>query len=246
MSALGDRVGHYVFVSTGQVYLVREDCPRPARELDYDGPVMPRPSEAGDLDAWTYGVEKRAAEDLLAAAWTRSRFPATRLRVPMINGERDPQRRLESYMWRILDGGPLLVPDGGLAVARHIYALELARSMAMLLGDARTFGEAFNLCQEETPSVWDLIGMLAERLGAPDRRLAISASALGDIPVREVSPFSSPWMSYIEPTRARTLLGFAHRPLAAYLDAMVASFLARHETEPPAGYRHRPAELRLG
>jgi nucleoside-diphosphate-sugar epimerase len=35
IAALGDRAGHYVFISTGQVYLVREGCPRPARELDY-------------------------------------------------------------------------------------------------------------------------------------------------------------------------------------------------------------------
>lgn len=245
IEALGDRAGHYVFISTGQVYLVREGCPRPARELDYAGPVMARPNEDSEIEPWTYGVEKRAAEDTLAAAWAASRFPATRLRVPMINGERDPQRRLEGYLWRLLDGGPVLVPDGGGAIARHIYALDLAITIAGILGDERTFGEAFNLCQDETPSVWELIGMLAERLGAPDRRVAISSSALGEIPVKDISPFTSRWMSHLDPARARALFGFSHRPLAAYLDSMVASFLARHETEPPAGYRHRSAELRL-
>jgi nucleoside-diphosphate-sugar epimerase len=245
IEALGDRAGHYVFISTGQVYLVREGCPRPATELDYAGPVMPRPLEASEIDPWTYGVEKRAAEDTLSAAWADSRFPATRLRVPMINGERDPQRRVEGYLWRLLDGGPVLVPDGGLATARHIYALDLAIAIAKILGDSRTFGEAFNLCQDETPTVWDLIGMLAERLGAPDRRVAIPSSALGDIPVKDVSAFTSRWMSNLDPARAKALLGFSHRPLGAYLDSMVASFLARHETEPPAGYRHRNTELRL-
>ena len=39
------RTGHYVMISTGQVYLVREGCPRPAREEDYDGPVMARPAD---------------------------------------------------------------------------------------------------------------------------------------------------------------------------------------------------------
>ena len=245
IEALGDRARHYVFISTGQVYLVREACPKPSSEGDYAGPVMARPEGASEIEPWTYGVEKRAAEDLLAAAWTSSRFPATRLRVPMINGERDPQRRLEGYLWRILDGGPVLVPDGGLAIARHIYALDLAITIAGILGDERTFGEAFNLCQEETPTVWELIGMLAERLGAPDRRVAIASSALGEIPVKEISPFTSRWMSHLDPARAKALFGFSHRPLGSYLDSMVASFLARHETEPPAGYWHRSAELRL-
>ena len=245
IAALGDRVGHYVFISTGQVYLVREGCPRPARELDYVGPVMPRPDQESEVEPWTYGVEKRAAEDALQAAWATARFPATRLRVPMINGERDPQRRLESYLVRILDGGPVIIPDGGLATARHIYALDLAIAVAGILGDERTFGEAFNLCQEETPTVWELVGLLAERLGAPDRRVALPRSALGDLPVQEISPFSSRWMSCLDPARARDLLGFSHRPLGRYLDSIVASFLAHQSEAPPEGYQHREAERRL-
>ena len=34
---------HYVLISTGQVYLVRADPPVPAREEDYDGPLMAEP-----------------------------------------------------------------------------------------------------------------------------------------------------------------------------------------------------------
>lgn len=43
MKALEGRVGHYVVISTGQVYLVRADPPVPAREEDYDGPLMAEP-----------------------------------------------------------------------------------------------------------------------------------------------------------------------------------------------------------
>ena len=64
-----DHVGHYVFISTGQVYLVKQHSNWPAREEDYDGPIKPRPADAVDLDGWVYGVEKRAGEDLLVAAW---------------------------------------------------------------------------------------------------------------------------------------------------------------------------------
>ena len=71
---LGGRVSHYVVISTGQVYLVREGCPRPARESDYDGPLMPEPPDAFDKGQWDYGVKKRALEDALAEAWSTSRF----------------------------------------------------------------------------------------------------------------------------------------------------------------------------
>ena len=36
---LGGQVGHYIFISTGQVYLVREGIPRPFKEADSAGPV---------------------------------------------------------------------------------------------------------------------------------------------------------------------------------------------------------------
>src|SRR5215467_19390 len=35
------RIGHYIFLSTGQVYLVRLGLERPYEEEDYPGPVMP-------------------------------------------------------------------------------------------------------------------------------------------------------------------------------------------------------------
>ena len=60
------------------------------------------------------------AKDALAAAWDRARFPATRLRIPMVNGERDHFRRIESYLWRILDSGPVPLPDGDRRPLRHV------------------------------------------------------------------------------------------------------------------------------
>ncbi len=245
VEALGDRVGHHVFISTGQVYLVREGCPRPSREADYAGPVLPRPSDPATLDQWAYGAGKRDAEEALALAHATAGFPATRLRLPMVNGEGDRSRRLEAYLWRILDGGPVLLPDGGPEIARHAYGLDVAIAIAALLGDARTFGQAYNLCQDEAPTAWEVVGLLADRLGAPDRRVALPRAALGDLPARDVSPFSSAWMSLLDPARARAELGFRHRPLGAYLDAIVASFLAHPPASPPEGYQHREAERSL-
>src|SRR5688572_14412336 len=121
VGVLQGNVGHYILISTGQVYLVRSGCPWPAAERDYDGPVMPRPADAADVSEWEYGVGKRDCEDVLAEAWEKQRFPATRLRIPMVDGERDHQRRLEAYLWRILDGGPVLVPAGDNRPVRHVY-----------------------------------------------------------------------------------------------------------------------------
>src|SRR6185437_6962565 len=179
VAALGGRVGHYVLVSTGSVYVVRDGCPRPSREADYEGPVVACPEGTYDAEGWRYGVGKRAAEDALVEAWQEKQFPSTRLRIPVVNGERDYHRRAEEYLFRILDGGPVIVPDGGQTAVRHVYGLDVAIAIARILGDERTFGQAYNYCQDETPTIWDLVGMLVDRLGAPDRRVALPSAALG-------------------------------------------------------------------
>jgi nucleoside-diphosphate-sugar epimerase len=244
---LGGRVGHYVVVSTGQVYLVRESCPRPARESDYDGPVMPEPADPYDKGQWDYGVKKRALEDALARAWETHRFPATRLRIPMVSGERDHFRRIERYLWRMLDGGPLLLPGGGGHATRHVYSGAVVKAILGLLGNSSCFGRSYNLAQDETPTLAELLQALAAALGVRARLEDVSHEAVraAGIDALVMSPFSGRWMSFIDPGLAKAELGFRHEPLASYLDKIVTSFLAHPPAEPPPGYEHRAAELAL-
>jgi nucleoside-diphosphate-sugar epimerase len=245
--ALDGRVGNYVVVSNGQVYLVREDCPSPARETDYEGPLLPEPQDPYDKGQWDYGVGKRALEDALVEAWQRRRFPSTRLRIPMVNGPRDHFRRIERYLWRMLDGGPVLLPGGGAHRVRHVYSGSVARAIAGWLGREQTFGQAYNLAQDETPTLAELLRELAAALGAPDRLLDVPEErvrAAGLDPL-VLSPFSGRWMSFLDPARAKAELGFVHEPLRPYLETIVAAFLAHPSPEAPAGYGRRADEREL-
>ena len=244
---LGGRVGHYVVISTGQVYLVREGCPSPAREGDYDGPVMAEPADPFDRGQWQYGVGKRALEDALAEAWEKSGFPATRLRLPMVNGERDHFRRLERYLWRMLDGGPLLLPGGGGRTTRHVYSGSVVRAILATLGRRDTHGQAYNLAQDETPTLAELLALTAERLGAPPRLVEVPFEAMraAGLDPLLLSPFSGTWMSFLDPSRAKVELGFRHEPLGSYLEKIVTIFLAHPRSEPLPGYDRRELEIRL-
>ncbi|WP_438000283.1 NAD-dependent epimerase/dehydratase family protein [Sorangium sp. So ce185] len=243
----GGRVGHYVMISTGSVYLVREGCPRPSRERDYDGPLLPEPEGEEDRAAWAYGMDKRGCEEALAAAFRDDGFPATVLRIPMVNGERDPHRRLERYVARVLDGGPLLVPDGGGHAVRHVYSGDVVRAIVALLLVPSTFGQAYNLCMDETPTLSELLALIAELLGAPARLAPVASAALrarGIDPVA-MSPFSDRWMSTLDPSRAKAELGFQHTPLRRWLETVVTSLLANPPSDPPPGYERRADEVSL-
>jgi nucleoside-diphosphate-sugar epimerase len=247
VAVLNGRVGHYVMISTGQVYLVREPRPSPARESDYAGPLMAAPASAEEKEEWDYGMGKRAAEDVLARAWEAHRFPSTRLRLPMVNGERDYHRRLEGYLWRLLDGGPLLLPDGGDRPMRHVYSAAVARAVAALLGRSAALGQAYNLAQDETPTLAELLTMLAEMLGASPRLVATPSRSIeaAGLDVVAVSPFSGRWMSFLDPARATAELGFRHEPLREYVGRIVAAFLAHPPASPPAGLSGRADEVAL-
>jgi nucleoside-diphosphate-sugar epimerase len=242
---LRGRVGHYLFLSTGQVYLVKESCPRPARESDFEGPLVRRPDDVESLEEWTYGVQKRECEEVLIRA---TDFASTRVRIPMVNGERDYYRRLESYLWRLLDGGPLLVPDGGPEVCRHVYGLDVADFLVSALGDTRLFGRAFNVAQWEAPHLSDLLGLLAEALGAPDRRVPVPTHAIvaAGLRVPDVSPYSTAWMSYLDPSLVRNELGFRSTSLTEVLARVVGAFLTSPPPTPPLGYAGRAVERKLG
>ena len=169
---------------------------------------------------------------MLAAA--TAVLPSTRLRIPMVNGEHDHKRRLESYLWRLLDGGPLLVPEAG-ATARHVYSGAVVGAILRLLESPPPAGQAFNLAQAEQPTVRALIERLAARVGARPTLLEVPAAAVeaAGLEVRAASPLSSRWMSLIDPARAVAELGFVHPPLDVYLDSIVASLLAAWPASPP-------------
>ncbi|MEZ4405514.1 MAG: NAD-dependent epimerase/dehydratase family protein [Polyangiales bacterium] len=236
------RAGHYVFISSGQVYLVREGCPRPSREEHYDGAVIPAPSDPADLAEWRYGVGKRDAEDLLADP----ALPVTRLRLPMVNGERDYHRRVEGYLWRVLDGEAVLLPRADLPT-RHVYHDDVARAVASLLGRSDTYGRAFNLAQSESPTLRELVAHIADHVGAPCRAVDVPARAITDagLTLKHVSPFSNPWMSFVDPSAAVRELGFAHTPPREYLGRVVASILAHPPADHPEGYARRADEVAL-
>jgi nucleoside-diphosphate-sugar epimerase len=243
-------LGHYVLISTGQVYLVRDGAPRPSRESDYAGPLLAAPDDAADRSEWEYGMGKRAAEDVLQEAWRASRFPGTVLRLPVVNGERDPTRRLESYLWRLLDGGPVLVPDGASQPAarlRHVYCNDVVRALDAILGREDTFGQAFNVCQDEAPTLRELLAELAALLGARPALVDVDLPRLASagLAPRAVSPFSSRWISHLDPARARAELGFRATPLAQALESIVTSFLAHLPQQPPDNYAGRSREIAL-
>jgi len=229
--ALEGHVGRFVHVSTGQVYLVREGCPTPAHEEDYDGPLIPPPpASSWERREWEYGVGKRECEDALAEARGARGFPAVRLRLPIVHGPRDPSGRLAGYVARIADGGPLLVPEEAAAPLRHVRAADVVEAIvrAMTVAEA---GRAYNVAPDDLWSHEAFVARLGELVGMEPRVIRFPRERLVEAGVFPAcAPFASPWMSVLDGARARAELGLRPAGFDDYLPPLVAELLAR----PPA------------
>jgi nucleoside-diphosphate-sugar epimerase len=243
---LDGRVGHYIALSSGQVYLVREGLSRPFREEDYAGPTLPPPALATyDYEEWLYGADKRHCEDVLTEAHAQRGFPATVLRLPMVHSARDQFLRIYSYVLRLRDGGPILVPDRPNYPIRHVYALDVVRALVTLIESGKGKGRAFNISQDETLPLDAFLNKLGEAIGVTPRIVTAERDRLqadGFLP--DCSPFSDVWMSELDNTRSKTELGMVYTPVSTYLAHIVRELTDLRPT-PPAGYRRRNAERAL-
>ncbi len=242
LELLRDQVGHYIVISSGQVYLVRQGLERPFKETDYPGRLMPAPKVGTyAYEEWSYGMDKRAVEDVFIA---HPEFPCTRLRLPMVNSERDPMKRLYQYFLRIKDGGPLLVPETPDLPLRHVYQDDVVRAIERLIETGDGKGDAINLCQDEMLSLPEFIALLAEIKGRPMPRLVwvkySQLEAAGFLP--DCSPFSDRWMSVMDNTYSKERYGITYTPLPQALEAIVR-YYRQHPPSLPSSYKRRYAEI---
>jgi nucleoside-diphosphate-sugar epimerase len=223
----GDR---YVFVSTG-VYPWLNG--KPAREEDFV-PLEGEPP--GGLDNM---AGKRWCETLIARSHD---FPWTVVRPPAIFGPADHTLRIAAYIQRVMDGGPLLVPQesyerqAGLAWVKDIgFACALACDLRK-----QTTHKAYNAAFEGV-SLRDLIEAIAKVMGVPAR--------MHPLPFAELPPDASPYGpdprrsgGYVL-DRARTELGFEPSALEDALAETLAWYRVAQPSHP--GYANRAKELAI-
>jgi nucleoside-diphosphate-sugar epimerase len=243
---LSGRTGHYIFLSTGQVYLVREGIERPFSETDYEGRVMPAPKpNTYAYEEWLYGYDKRKVEAVMIKAGQEQQFPFTSLRLPMVNSERDHFNRLYSYVLRLQDGGPILVPDTPDYPLRHIYGGDVVQAILRCIQKGPGTGQAYNISQDETTSLDEFLSIVGKIVSVQPQVVHYRRSLLeanGFLP--DCSPFSERWMSELTNERSKRELGMQYTPLREYL-AKIIAYYEENPPREPVGYRRRHAELKF-
>ena len=241
----GASLGRTLLVSTGQVYLVTETARRVHREPDSRKPVRGEPaSDAPDHAQWSYGVGKRRAESAFAALRRHHGVRGTVLRLPVIHGEADPTLRLWAWLQRMLDGGPVILPDGGRRATRFVEVEEVARLVARIAGGLVPREAVYNLAAARPVSLARFLSLAAHAAGLSPRFVAIPTHTLlaHGLDVR-AWPYAGRWASVLDPSRARRDLGWEGALPEEWLPRVVRWHLEHRMGESDSFYPQRPAEL---
>lgn len=238
--------GLCAMISTGQVYLVGEGAEPPFVEDDALRPIRPEPT-TGEYDrgSWGYGVAKRRAERALLGLSESHGVRGVALRLPIVQGENDGSLRLWAYLERMLDGGPIVLPEGGSRRIRHLHAGDLAPVLVRLAEGPPPRHFAYNLAQPDIASVRQLLESAAGAADLAPRFVDASWETCRAAGLDErFSPYAGPWSSLLDPSRATAELGFAGTASIDYLPHLVRWHL---EHRPPShdGYARRDRELAL-
>ncbi|MEJ2635177.1 MAG: NAD-dependent epimerase/dehydratase family protein [Calditrichia bacterium] len=239
-----DHVGQYIFISTGQVYLITENKHLPSREEDYFQKLIPCPP--GEEQPYEYGLNKRRIEDFLMDAYQSGRFPSVRFRCPIVHGPRDYTLRLYSYLLRVRDGQALIIPEGGDAIIRHVYVKDVVRAILSVIQIDKTIGKVYNLAQDKVLVLSEFLKLIIELMDGRNPVLEIPNRMLEDYNLpREISPFSGRWVSYLDPSFAEEEIGFRSTPVEEWLSEVIPYFMEEYSGAEPDNYRFRPTENEL-
>jgi len=238
------RIGHFFHISTAAVYVVTKDYPCPIREEDFDRELYSRPEK--DKGWWEYGYHKRKCEEVLGDAYQKQDFPVTIFRLPIVIGERDYTLRAYSYFLRLQDSKPLILPDGGLNAFTLIYQGDIAKTIASNLLNKSSFGQAYNLAQEEIVTLRALVMKSSEILKKKIEIVDIPSKVLENTSIGTAfSPFSMRRPFILQTSKAKKELNFSSTPFDACLRKTIEWYVEEYRGDLPENYRFREKEIEI-
>jgi nucleoside-diphosphate-sugar epimerase len=213
--------------------------PHPPQELplteDSETRTGPASDLAPDVDYDNLEVEQSVAGD--------PTLPVTVLRMPVIYGPHDPQRRLAPYVRRMADGRPVIVMDARLAGFRWSrgYVENVAWAVALAAVDERARGRIYNVAEPHTLPWRDWVREIGEICGWQGELVELPAQRL---PASLRFPAVAAQDLYASSERIRSELGYAE-PVepSEGLRRTVAWERERQADEPAPDYSDEDAVL---
>jgi nucleoside-diphosphate-sugar epimerase len=148
----------------------------PLRQRLY--PYRTDPPRAADHPArWMDDYDKILVERTVLGT---PELPGTVLRLPMIYGPDDRQRRMFAHLKRMVDGRPAILLEEGLAQWRwtRAYSENVAEALALAVMDDRAAGRVYNVGETEPLTMKEWVEAIAAAAGWTGRILIVPTDLL--------------------------------------------------------------------
>jgi nucleoside-diphosphate-sugar epimerase len=220
-----------VVISSMDVYrafgAVNNDLETDPVPLDESSPVRPyRYPYRGKIDGLD-DYDKLDVEDIYLPRG------ATSLRLPMVYGEHDYQRR-EEFILRRVRARRAHIPFGaGMWLTCRGYMRDIARGARLSLESSAATGEPLNLCEDRSFSIAMWSRMILEAAASDAKLVRVSDDMLPD-DLKATGTMRQHILA--SAAKARSVLGWTTGDPSAALDATVAWHLANPPPEPDADF----------
>ncbi len=193
--------------------------------LDEESPVRPDRYPYRGLRPGFDDYDKLDVEEAFAAVG------ATVLRLPMVYGEHDYQRR-EEFILRRVRAGRTRIPFGsGQWLGCRGYVRDIARAIPLALASPRSAGQVFNVCEDRTFSMRQWAEMILDCAGSNAQLVRVADSLLPE-DLEETGTL--PQHILTTASKARSVLGWTPSEPLATLRTTVRWHL-EHPPDAPDG-----------
>ena len=258
----GGNVGKYLFVSTVSVYGGLGHATQSRTSATADKPAelfeavpleecCPIREDALDLSRFDYSyppgiheyaVGKRHGEKVLEE---QPQFPSVRIRVPPVMGPEDHSNRLWFYIQRVLDGGEIILPNGGYNMFRNMYSADVARAIVSA-ADKGVPGNAYNIAQDEIMTLRRLVRSIGRAVGEEPKTVDVPMEILerAGFPYADwtYDPFSRPPCYVMSIEKAKADLGMRSTPQDDWVHTTVEWYRNEYSGDDSACYNLREKE----
>lgn len=201
---------HLIFDSTVSVYrYARTPYPQPLTEDCIDHRARPREEDLSDVH-WKYARGKLDAERVIME---ECQIPWTIIRPPVVYGPDDVTQRGFWYLARLLDGGPIILANGGIQSFRLAYSKDVAQAFLLSAMNSKAFNKAYFVGQKETITLRDFLDESAKHLGVKPSYINVPGELAGEL----AGPHASMINMIVDISRAEQDLSFKPTPFTKFI-----------------------------
>lgn len=229
---------HIIFDSTVSVYRYSQSpFPQPLVEDQIDFNLKPKTEDLSNIH-WKYARGKLEAERVIR---NKCKIPWTIFRPPVVYGPDDTTERGFWYLARLMDGGPILLANGGVNSFRIVFSKDVAQAFLSAALKPSAFGKTYYVGQKEIVTLKDFLDESAKHLGVRPQYVNIPS----DLPGEWGGPHASMVNIVVDISLAEKELNFKPTPFPTFIRETTLWFKEKWKGDLGSLLKTRPQELVL-